>query len=226
MKKYKGEKDFIKYFKSEWLDQHEGWYEGYAEKTPSTNNALESNNRVIKDNGTLRARLDLRLFLNTTKQIIRNWSLDHNPGDVNYVKFENEKTNITTKEWTNGFLWAKNKKEILSNNNIHFVPCHGDTKINSAELSKYKNQSWSTFNQFKKINFKFYRVTLNNEEWIKSICTCANYMKTYSCKHIIGIALRLKLCKAPPAAKAIQLGQKRKRGRPQKSLGGKALLIE
>ncbi len=228
LKKHKSEKEFITYFKNEWVDTHDGWYEGYAELTPSTTNALESNNRYIKDNGTLRSKLDLSVFLNTAKQIVQNWSRDRNTNDINCIKFAKEKnsSDLTLKEWTQGFLWARTKKEILSNENIHYVPCHGDSKINTAELSKYKNQSWTTFNQFKKINFKFYCVTMFNEEWMKSKCTCANYLKTYSCKHIIGIALRLKLCKAPAAAKDIQIGQKRKRGRPKKSLRGKALLVE
>ena len=83
LKKHKSEKEFITYFKNEWVDTHDGWYEGYAELTPSTNNALESNNRYIKDNGTLRSKLDLSVFLNTAKQIVRNWSRDRNTNDIN-----------------------------------------------------------------------------------------------------------------------------------------------
>jgi hypothetical protein len=44
------------------------------------------------------------------------------------------------------------------------------------------------------------------------------------CKHIIGLAIRLKAAKPPPAAKEIPRGQKRKRGRPNKS--SKALIID
>ena len=135
IKKYKTEKDFIAYFKKEWLDTHEGWYEGYAKNTPSTNNALESSNRYVKDNGTLRARLDLSMFLSVAKQIIRNFSFERNPHNINFVQFKANKSDLTIKEWTNGFLWAKAKKEIRSNENVHYVPCHLDTKINLIELS-------------------------------------------------------------------------------------------
>ena len=54
--------DFIRYFKSEWLTAHSGWYEGYSEYTPSTNNALEATNNVIKRENTFRERLVLSRF--------------------------------------------------------------------------------------------------------------------------------------------------------------------
>ncbi len=47
---------FIKYFHSEWIVSHSGWYEGYQSGC-STNNGLESTNRVIKDDHTFRERL-------------------------------------------------------------------------------------------------------------------------------------------------------------------------
>ena len=49
----------LKYFINEWLSSKDGWYEGYQTHRPSTNNALEATNRVIKDEDTLRERLPL-----------------------------------------------------------------------------------------------------------------------------------------------------------------------
>ncbi|RNA21351.1 hypothetical protein BpHYR1_020339 [Brachionus plicatilis] len=47
-----------------WLSEyHVGWYEGYADGFPSTNNALESTKAAIKDEATLRDRLPLRQFV-------------------------------------------------------------------------------------------------------------------------------------------------------------------
>jgi len=40
--------------------------------------------------------------------------------------------------------------------------------------------------------------------------------KEYICKHIIGMAIRLKFCKPPSAARDTPLGEKRKRERPRK----------
>ncbi len=62
LKKWKGNndaKEFMSYFKDTWLDRNEGWYEGHAPGYPSTNNGLESINRCIKDEHTLRSRLRL-----------------------------------------------------------------------------------------------------------------------------------------------------------------------
>lgn len=42
------EEDFIAYFEAQWLGRHRNWYEGAAIYTPSTNNAQESVNGVIK----------------------------------------------------------------------------------------------------------------------------------------------------------------------------------
>jgi hypothetical protein len=44
------------------------------------------------------------------------------------------------------------------------------------------------------------------------------------CKHIIGIAIRLKYVKPPPEARNISIQGKRKRGRPSKAK--KALIVQ
>ncbi|CAM4842587.1 unnamed protein product [Rotaria magnacalcarata] len=44
----KKETNFIEYFQNEWLTTHNAWYEGVGHFTPSTNNALEATNNVIK----------------------------------------------------------------------------------------------------------------------------------------------------------------------------------
>ncbi len=48
-------------------------------------------------------------------------------------------------------------------------------------------------------------------------CTCPNFLKQYVCKHVLGIAIRLKLFQVCPEAKDIPIGQKRKRGSPAKA---------
>ena len=47
LKRHEKHKGLIEYFKSEWLTAYSGWYEGYSQYTPSTNNALEATNKVI-----------------------------------------------------------------------------------------------------------------------------------------------------------------------------------
>ncbi len=65
---------------------------------------------------------------------------------------------------------------------------------------------------------------LSETKWKAGTCTCPCFLKKYMCKHIIGLAIRLKAAKSPPAAKEIPRGRKRKRGRPNKS--SKALIID
>jgi hypothetical protein len=55
--------DFLNYFDKEWIQSNPGWYEGVQLYTPSTNNALEATNKVIKDDGTFRERHPLSRFL-------------------------------------------------------------------------------------------------------------------------------------------------------------------
>ena len=63
--------------------------------------------------------------------------------------------------------------------------------------------------------FGMWKITMKKDEnWKNGTCTCPVYYKQFICKHIIGIAIILKLVKCPPQAKNVPLGQKRKRGRP------------
>ena len=44
-----------------------------------------------------------------------------------------------------------------------------------------------------------------------------SFFKNYICKHAVGMAIRLKYCKPPAAAKIVPVCEKRKRGRPAKA---------
>ena len=61
-------------------------------------------------------------------------------------------------------------------------------------------------------------------KWRKSKCNCPAFYKNYICKHVVGMAIRLKYCKPPPPAKTVPIGEKRKRGRPAKAKP--ALLVQ
>ena len=45
------EDSFLRYFEAEWINANSNWYEGFQHFTPSTNNCLESCNKVVKDGG-------------------------------------------------------------------------------------------------------------------------------------------------------------------------------
>ena len=65
--KVKCTSDFIKYFEKVWINQHPGWYGGYAPGVPSTNNAFESCNGQIKEHATYRIKLPFGRFLEVVK---------------------------------------------------------------------------------------------------------------------------------------------------------------
>ena len=55
------------------------------------------------------------------------------------------------------------------------------------------------------------------EENVFEATSCYKSLKNHLCKHILGLVIRLGYAEPPPAAKAIPLGQKSKRGRPSKA---------
>lgn len=66
---------FMEYFVSEWLAKNRYWYEGVRHFTPSTNNALETDNRLLKEEHTLRERFDLAKFRVVVFKMIETCSL-------------------------------------------------------------------------------------------------------------------------------------------------------
>jgi uncharacterized Zn finger protein len=89
-----------------------------------------------------------------------------------------------------------------------------------------KKMKWYSFEQYKKKAFSICSVTLPIDKlnWLDGICSCPEFLKKFTCKHVVGMAIRLNYCKPQPAAKNVKIGEKRRRGRPAKSR--KALLIQ
>jgi hypothetical protein len=225
IKKWKSkEAEFIKYFQEQWLKSHENWYEGVKHYTPSTNNCLESFNKVIKDEQTLRERLPLSRFKELAFEAVRKWSKEY---ATNQKQVINE-TTITLSTWTKAYQWAKSNKEVIINEEEesleYYLPTSCSTKVAQTDVDIVKNLRWNTFDQFKKRAFQVWILSFpkNKSNWKNAKCNCPTFFKEFICKHVVGMALRLKLCKPPPAAKDVPIGEKRKRGRPK--LASKALL--
>jgi hypothetical protein len=228
LKKWKSEERFIEYFSVEWLGSKNGWYECVQIYVPSTNNALEATNRVINDGDTIRERLVLSRFTVVVFSIVNKWSKERNPVRINSKKFKHQ-SSITLSHWTDGYQWVKLNKEVISvpngNTTKYYLPADEETKITEKEIKRYEACRFNLFDTYKSVYFKICCVCLPNkaEEWRKTTCTCPSFLKNYICKHIIGMSIRLKYFKPPPEAKNVEIGKKRKRGRPSKAK--KALLI-
>lgn len=219
LKKWKDEKAFVTYFKKEWLIKNPNWYLGAAPVSPATNNALESFNRVIKDHNTLRERIPLARFLVVAEEMVTSWSQQ-----ATEETFATQPV-LELCDWTTGYQWAKTDTKIrvvqsTPDSNTYLIPGKDSPKNNQAE-KKFKH-----FDEYKKGYFSFWKVTLpnNQTDWITGCCDCPDFYRKYVCKHLIGLAIRLKFVMPPLEAKAQPLGLKRKRGRPTKARA--ALIIQ
>ena len=65
----------IDYFTNNWYENNLNWFEGFSPKNPSTNNALESFNALIKKKYTLRERLPIQKFFEVIAKLINQQSL-------------------------------------------------------------------------------------------------------------------------------------------------------
>lgn len=139
-----------------------------------------------------------------------------------------EHPNIERKLWQESFKWAQNKEigRVIYEENKYFVQS-SNTTVNDFSIeycANILNTEWKSFDQFKKEGFaKMFAVRINPSNWrAKSRCTCPHFSKRFVCKHVIGMALRLKLAKCPKNAIPTPIGKKPTRGR--KKLATKALL--
>ena len=103
--KYSNQKDFIEFFKQQHVQKNYNWFEGASIKSPSTNNALEGTNAIIKSNYTHRDRLPLGRFFSMVIEMVSDWSSQRSPG-------QNKKIFRTTvvptlKEWTDAYHFSK-----------------------------------------------------------------------------------------------------------------------
>lgn len=216
------EKDFINYFRSEWIKNNPNWYEGICANVPSTNNGLESFNRKIKDDCTLRERLPISRFMTLAFSYVERWSNE-------YIKLQEPKMfatspTITLQLWTKAYEWAKMNKEIeiiseADNMITYLFPANKIIKL----ADTVKESEMTTFNDYKK-GLVGYMVTLPSNDYFKGICECPQFLKQYMCKHILGLAIRKKIVVPPPAARSNPIGNKRRRGRPAKAK--QALIIQ
>ena len=81
--------------------------------------------------------------------------------------------------------------------------------LSSLWLQEYSTLSWKDFDDFAKCLFAGRLVTLPMS------CTCRSNLKTYVCKHAIGLSMHFGLYIMPDPSKYENLGKRR--GRPKKA---------
>lgn len=215
--------DMFEYFNNQWLcEANVGWYESFSNGFPSTNNALEATNNVIKEKATLRDRLPVRDFLKSMDKLLYNWSFDRHSDFRTTIRFH-QKPLISTHEYTLGHNWLKKNKRIVKikhqNKEVYMVTSTKvDFEATKDGCKKYLNTNgpWNTFQDYLAWNDSYKVVEINRQVWGLSTCTCQYWRKHYTCKHVIGISYELELFAEFPSLD-LQIEQNAKRGRRKKA---------
>jgi hypothetical protein len=93
-------------------------------------------------------------------------------------------------------------------------------QISQCTVNDYKSKyrKWSSYNEFKEIQFSVWKNNLKlDSEFESTSCSCPSFFKHYSCKHVIVLGIRKRILIPPLEAKSIPIGMKRKRGRPARA---------
>lgn len=122
--------------------------------------------------------------------------------------------------WTSSYQWVLEKAKVTA---IEGTNSTVYTISNSTSPPLKIPDNFTTFDDFKEKMFVSYQLEMPIGKWEDGICNCRDFMKKFICKHLVGMAIRLKLTTAPAEAKNIPIGAKRKPGRPSKAK--KALIV-
>lgn len=167
----------------------------------------------------MRDRLPLKQFIEKLFTWIVSWGVEYDSGAQTHFV---EEPTINHPLWTKSYQWVRLNKVVNKlTDTIMLVPSGESIQLDAPWV---ENSEFASFDEFKKNAFRAWRVDTSENEWMKWTCNCPVFKKEYICKHVIGIALRLKEVKAPIEAKTVSIGSKRKRGRPAKAK--KALLVQ
>lgn len=207
--------ELMNYFEKEWIQKNPNWYECYQEDTPANNCAMETFNRIVKDDHTLRERLEVGKFRVVLFNMIETWSITY---DIGRKMINSTSPELDLPMWTEAYQWAKQPIKITSRRSENKIIYRCSA---SAVARIQPETNWRSFDEFREKSFSYYDTTfihpISRDNWLQGTCDCRDYFKHYICKHVIGISLRLKCISPPPEAKTVPIGSKRKRGRPAKA---------
>ena len=227
--------DFLDYFEKVWIREtvntqtnkktcHNKWYEGaHKQGEPSSNNGLESINRVVKDKFTLRERMAISRYLENSFDMVRNWSKDRD-GEKSFkfgVKVKDE-----TWKLADNFLYRIESKRIikkLTSQDTYVVTRFESLIDYDLIYENFDKLSYASFEEFIECCKHVHMVNFNRIKWADSKCTCRYYLKKYHCYHIFVVAVNEKLLSIPMEFKNCKIGQKPRLGRKPKAKAGDAL---
>lgn len=214
--KWKEMSIFCNYFRDNWVEINGNWYEGVAKGVPSTNNGGESFNNLIKAQATIRRKLPIGTFLNAITKCIGMWSKDA------VYRTEIDPSGAL---WREALLWARENVELVPDRKDKNLFYAIDSPIGTDALIWTRVSKLRTFDSYRDA-FRVVQIMRHPENYRASTCTCSTFLKEYLCRHVLGVAIRMKILDVPTKIKetCTAIGAKPKRGRPKKV--SKALVRE
>ena len=212
--------DFMDYFRKQWCQKNEGWYEGFCLGIPSQSNGIESTHRHMKDHDILRSRLAFNQFLNSMEGgLVQEWSIARDPTNPNCKEYHFDPI-IATKDWTDAFKWNAKSHKVVQLGEFYYTS-ESKPKLTRQECADYleslKTMPWSTFDEMVlKIN-SIFQLKVNKSSWKQTTCTCSIWQKNYKCSHMIAACCLLQLCDFNTVAMSQPIGMKRRQGRPKQT---------
>ena len=205
---------FIDYFEDTVLKENSAFYEGVHKGSPSTNNGLESVNRVVKDVFTIRERLPLGQFFQQMLVIARNWSMD--TGTRRRVAIV---PTVGHGDLCDGHAFVNSSKVLVDVGHVVLVPAGEATEMDGGAVQAYLEDvmacNATDFDTLMALRKGIWCVHVGDRMQLGDMsCTCRCFLKKGKCKHVVGLGSIWGLVEITAAAKAQPLGQKRKRGRP------------
>lgn len=184
---------FLAYYRKTWASGGlTGWCEGVAPLLPSTNNALEAYNRVIKVH--IPSRLSVGDFLNEIcTKVLKDWSTKHNPDKPNSVTFasrlvleDSDPVLVEAFQWSvlvgeQIFILKRNGESRYYTLNNPTKDGHQLTKDScKAFLRSLENLDWETFDRFAQMTQTYVEIDLDKLNFMNSKCSCGHYFKNYT----------------------------------------------
>lgn len=156
---------FADYFQRIWLNaKNKNWHHGLINFIPTTNNAIESTNKRIKDDFNLRVKQPMSAFKTIIMDVLRTYSLEYTDGTRNF----NTELHITRDQYNKAFQWAVSKKTCIikksQNATCYYLPPGTEDKLDRKILNLFKKMNYKISPSSKKIYIYMWMVKISNVE--------------------------------------------------------------
>ena len=226
--------EFFKYVDSTWVSSQENlWFEGANPYGLCNNQGLEGKNKNIKDSYTMRRKMALGSFMETSIKLVHEMSLE----DASQLASEKSSSlfgqSDSLKIRTDGYTWFQmhqNKKHYASikpkgrkteadADILWIIPSSSTStdsnlkELGTQRLDQRYNVKSSSFDEYLKMRTSCYIVEQKGSEFF---CDCYEGSKGRLCKHSVGLMYKCGVLEVTPEVRSKPLGEKRSRGRPAK----------